>query len=224
MLNNKSRSKVEEILQAEKVIADLKFVQACTTLIAYANTLKNNGSIIAESEGNPLKLQELLLYIFSVVYAAQHLGLSSLNEFKQLMVNYFGTETVQIAMEQVDPKIVEAFKVKSTPVELNTYFLEMSERNTIPLEQINVIGHNFTHHFTGVPQTNPQLNPNLNPQNNNQNNPYPIQQQQQPHVYNGNPYRNSINPQGPNFNNPQQNQNGGHTNNNNMGNFNYPTE
>lgn len=49
MLNAKSRNKVEEVLQAEKVISDLKYIQACTTLMAYANTLKNNCAVIAES-------------------------------------------------------------------------------------------------------------------------------------------------------------------------------
>ena len=47
MLNAKSRNKIEEVLQAEKVIADLKYIQACTTLMAYANTLKNNCAVIA---------------------------------------------------------------------------------------------------------------------------------------------------------------------------------
>jgi hypothetical protein len=42
------------------------------------------------------------------------------------MLNFFGTENVQLPIDQVDPKIIEAFKVNSTPYELNTYFIEMS--------------------------------------------------------------------------------------------------
>lgn len=106
MLNAKSRNKVEEVLQAEKVISDLKFIQACTTLMAYANTLKNHSAVIAESEGNPLNLSELIPYILSIIYASSHLGLSSLNEFKMLMMNYFGTENVQLPLNQIDPKII----------------------------------------------------------------------------------------------------------------------
>lgn len=53
-----------------------------------------------------MKLSELIPYILSIIYAATHLGLSSLNEFKMLMMNYFGTENVQLPANQIDPKII----------------------------------------------------------------------------------------------------------------------
>ena len=145
------------------------------------------------------------------------------------MLNFFGTENVQLPPEQIDPKIIEAFKVNSTPYELNTYFLEMSERNNIPMEVINAIGHNITRHNTGPAYNAPQVNPN-------QNNPYnqyqPQQQPQQPQqIYGGNPYRNSVNleaPQQPAFNQnkniPNHQNNIPNNNVNQGGNFNYPTE
>lgn len=83
--------------------------------MAYANTLRNYAGMIAESEGDASKLHDLLMYIFSIVYAAQYLGLSSLNEFKAIMLNFFGTDMINVPVQQVDPKIVEAFKVKPTP-------------------------------------------------------------------------------------------------------------
>jgi hypothetical protein len=114
LVNGSVRNKTEEILQAEKIISDLKYIQACTTLIAYANTLRNFAGMIAESEGQAAKLQELMIYIYSIIYASKFLGLFSLNEFRELMIE-------------------QAFRVKQTPYELNTYFLEMGGRNKIAL-------------------------------------------------------------------------------------------
>lgn len=34
-----------------------------------------------------------------------------------------------------------------SPSEMNMYFIEMSERNNIPLEEINIVGHKFTKNF-----------------------------------------------------------------------------
>jgi hypothetical protein len=133
LVNGSVRNKTEEILQAEKIISDLKYIQACTTLIAYANTLRNFAGMIAESEGQAAKLQELMIYIYSIIYASKFLGLFSLNEFRELMMNFFGTEAVPVSVDMVDPKIEQAFRVKQTPYELNTYFLEMGGRNKIAL-------------------------------------------------------------------------------------------
>lgn len=57
MINGQSRNKTEELLLAEKIINDLKYIQACSTLMAYANTLKNYAGMIAESEGQANRLQ-----------------------------------------------------------------------------------------------------------------------------------------------------------------------
>lgn len=137
MVNNPSRNKTEELLQAEKIINDLKYIEACTTLIAYSNTLRNFAGMIAESEGQAGRLQELMVYIYSIMYASKFLGLFSLNEFRELMMNFFGTDAVPVSTDLVDPKIEQAFRVKPTPYELNTYFLEMGNRNKISLEKIN---------------------------------------------------------------------------------------
>ena len=54
-------------------------------LMAHANTLKGQSSYIAENIGNKEKLQPFLPMIYSLLYAADRLGLSSLNEFKTAM-------------------------------------------------------------------------------------------------------------------------------------------
>jgi hypothetical protein len=174
LVNGNIRNKTEELLQAEKIISDLKYIQACTTLIAYANTLRNFAGMIAESEGQAAKLQELMIYIYSIIYASKFLGLFSLNEFRDLMMNFFGTDAVPVSVDMVDPKIEQAFRVKQTPYEINTYFLEMGGRNKISLEKINEI-HQFSNNpvFNNEPPI-PPMNPinNVTDLNAYQNNPY----------------------------------------------------
>lgn len=47
LINGSVRNKTEELLLAEKIVNDLKYIQACSTLMAYANTLKNYAGMIA---------------------------------------------------------------------------------------------------------------------------------------------------------------------------------
>jgi hypothetical protein len=210
LVSGHSRNKTEELLQAEKIINDLKYIQACSTLIAYANTLRNYAGMIAESEGQAARLQELMMYIYSIMYASKFLGLFSLNEFRELMMSFFGTDAVPVTIDLVDPKIEQAFRVKPSPYEVNTYFLEMGNRNKISLEKINEI-HQFSNNpvFTD-PQTNPTIpvNPAVNP-NPFQNNPNPYQNnpnpyQNNPNPYQNNPYPSNANPYQTGIKNPNQ--------------------
>lgn len=38
-------------------------------------------------------------------------------------MNFFGQENATAAMQYVDSKVVDAFKVKQSPLEINTYFI-----------------------------------------------------------------------------------------------------
>ena len=53
--------------------------------MAYAASLKGQASFIAENINNHDKIEPWLPQIYSLIYAADHLGLSSLNEFKSVM-------------------------------------------------------------------------------------------------------------------------------------------
>lgn len=61
--------------------------------------------MIAESGGQASKIQELMTYIYSIMYASKFLGLFSLNEFREMMLSFFGTEAIPIDNNLVDPKI-----------------------------------------------------------------------------------------------------------------------
>jgi hypothetical protein len=64
--------------------------------------------------------------IYSLIYAADRLGLSSLSEFKTLM----RALNDPVALEKyVNPEIMSALAPNPTPEEINVYMLELSERN-----------------------------------------------------------------------------------------------
>ena len=88
------------------------------------------------------------MQIHSLLYAADRLGLSSLNEFKTVMKALNDPTGV---LQFTNPEIVELLTPSPTPEELNTYMLEMCERNGIELEQLNMVGHKFTKYPKGIP-------------------------------------------------------------------------
>lgn len=55
----------------------------------------------------------------------------------------------------VNPEIMAALSPSPTAEELNMYMLEFSERNNIPLEEINIIGHKFTKEWKNIPSVPP---------------------------------------------------------------------
>ena len=64
--------------------------------------------------------------IYSLIFAADQLGLSSLTEFKALMRALNDPVAVE---KYVNPDIISSLTPSPTPEEMNTYMLEMSERN-----------------------------------------------------------------------------------------------
>ena len=52
MINGKSRQKIEESLHVQKIISDLRYIEACDTLISYTILLKNNAEKIVAEKNN----------------------------------------------------------------------------------------------------------------------------------------------------------------------------
>ena len=98
------------------------------------------------------KIEPFLVMIYSLIYAADHLGLSSLAEFKNLMKALNNP----IALDKyLNPEIVSALAPTPTPEELNIYMLEFSDRNEVSLEEINAAGHRFTRDWKHIPTLPP---------------------------------------------------------------------
>ncbi len=68
--------------------------------------------------------------IYSLIYGAEHLGLSSLKEFQDLMR---ALNDPMAVMKHVNPEIRELLTPTPTPEQINMYFLEMTERNGLTL-------------------------------------------------------------------------------------------
>ena len=66
------------------------------------------------------KMQPYLVMIYSLIYAADHMGLSSLNEFKALMRALNDPTSLE---KYVNPDIIAALSPSPSPEELNTYIL-----------------------------------------------------------------------------------------------------
>lgn len=120
--------------------------------MAYAVSIRAQANFLAENINNPEKLAPWLTQIYSLLYAADMLGLSSLKEFKDLMRALNDPLAVN---KYINPEIIELLKPSPTPEELNIYMLEFSDRNAIPLEEINAGGHKFSKDFH--PPNNPAM-------------------------------------------------------------------
>ena len=110
-------------------------------LVSCATSLRGHALFLADNQDKPDKIEPWLPFIYSLIYGADHLGLSSLNEFKAVMK---ALNDPQAVPKYTNPEIVQLLAASPTPEELNIYMVEMSERNGIPLEEINMIGHKFT--------------------------------------------------------------------------------
>lgn len=95
-----------------------------------AATLRSHAQFVADNQGNPGKIEPWLPLIYSLIYGADQLGLSSLNEFKSVMRALNDPVAVP---KHTNPEILQLLSPNPTPEELNIYVVEMSERNQIPL-------------------------------------------------------------------------------------------
>jgi diaminopimelate decarboxylase len=97
-------------------------------------------NFLAENAGNTEKIAPWLPQIYSLIYAADYLGLSSLMEFKTVMN---ALNNPQALAMYVNAEIIQLLQPAPTYEELNIYFVEFTERNKISLEEINMGGHHF---------------------------------------------------------------------------------
>jgi hypothetical protein len=51
----------------------------CNLLVSCAVTLRGHALFLADNQNNPQKIEVWLPFIYSLIYGADHLGLSSLN-------------------------------------------------------------------------------------------------------------------------------------------------
>jgi hypothetical protein len=66
------------------------------------------------------------MHIYTLDFAAEHMGLSSLNDYKTVMRSMYSPMSVQ---QHCNKDIIQLLSPTPSPQELNLYVIEMSERN-----------------------------------------------------------------------------------------------
>lgn len=94
--------------------------------MAYAGSLRPQANYLAENQNNPQKLEPWMIHIYSLLYAAEVMGLSSLNEFRAVMKALNNPVAVK---QFVNPEIIQQLTPSPSSEELNMYMVEMSKRN-----------------------------------------------------------------------------------------------
>jgi hypothetical protein len=58
-------------------VSDCNFIEACNLVIRCVDVLKENSIRICNSQGNPMKIPDLMPYIETVLWSANHLNLQA---------------------------------------------------------------------------------------------------------------------------------------------------
>lgn len=152
-----TRSKQDEVQKAMTIIGDLNYVKACNIVIRNCEILRDNSMHIIDSRGAPDRISNLLPCVDSVCWASKPLNLLCIGELKSLVDEFFGKGYLESYQkgERVDQELKDCFKeVIPSPPTVNDYFVNLSEKNGIPLESINRAGHEFAQHQAPPSQNN----------------------------------------------------------------------
>lgn len=139
---------VEEKHKAAAIVSDINFIDACNIVIRCCDILKDRSMHICESKGNPAAVKELLPFIETIIWSTRHLNLAALQEFTNMMVMFFGSSQAPGAIcdeTKVDPQLKRCFEsVMPSDLEINNYFVKLSQKTGITLSQMNTVGHEFS--------------------------------------------------------------------------------
>jgi len=90
----------------------ISIIKACNQLASYAATLKSQANYVAENVANQQKIEPWLMYIFTLQFAADRMGLSSLNDFRHVIRSLYDPQS---AIKYCNPDIVLLLNPTPTP-------------------------------------------------------------------------------------------------------------
>ena len=147
-----TRSRPDEIEKARIIIGLLHYVKACDILIRYSEVVRTNSMNIIESRKDHQKIIDLIPFLETIIWSVKYMGIDNLVEFQNYILYLFGqefTESIEKS-QRIDPDLKVCFEnVVPTQMEVNNYYVDMANRNNMPLEKINEVGHEFAR--TGSP-------------------------------------------------------------------------
>ena len=68
----------------------MNYVEACQIVLRYLQILKDKPLYIVQSKGDPSKVEEIVPYLISVLWAGTKLNIPQFRELSIQMTNYFG--------------------------------------------------------------------------------------------------------------------------------------
>ena len=172
-ITSPNRARQDEIEKARIIITGLNYVKACDILIRYSEIIKDKSMIIIENRKDHQKIVDLIPFLETIIWSVKYMGIDILLEFQEYIIYLFGTEFKE-AIEKslrIDPDLKACFEnLVPTPIEVNNYMVDLSEKNSLPLEKINEVGHEFARQ--GGPPTGPFSGPFNGPCNGPCNGPF----------------------------------------------------
>lgn len=101
LLNKPQRNQKDEYIKGSSIVSDQSFVDACAIVMRFCEILKDKSANIIDSRGYSLfsasntssdhtKVQEIVPYMVSVLWAGKHLNIPVFQEFYHMMSSYYG--------------------------------------------------------------------------------------------------------------------------------------
>jgi len=79
-------------------VSDQSFVDACNIVMRFIDILKDKSINIVESKGDHTRIQEIVPYLISVLWAGKPLNIPVFGELYNMMYAFFGPG-VQVCLE-----------------------------------------------------------------------------------------------------------------------------
>ena len=106
----------------------------------FVDILKDKSMNIVASGGDPTKVQEVVPYLLSVLWAANVLNCEAIMELRNMMTAYFGPGISKCLENgaQVDEELKALFKnLMPLPQEINIYFRQFCDQYDIDVEKFS---------------------------------------------------------------------------------------
>lgn len=89
-MSKKRRNQKDEYIKGSSIVSDQSFIDACNIVMRFCDILKDKSINICESKGDHTKIQQIVPYLVSVIWAGKPLNIPVFNEFYKLMTDFYG--------------------------------------------------------------------------------------------------------------------------------------
>ncbi|CAD8067890.1 unnamed protein product [Paramecium primaurelia] len=142
LLKSNQRNKDQEYILFSKLSQQIKYLETINFIIVYCQLLSDQVLKILKCQGNTNSLQELMIYIESVIYASEKLNLKQAEEFNLYFLFYFKLDVNNL--RNVNPKIIQMFQsLLPNSYEINDYAKSFANKYGISEIELNQVGHQF---------------------------------------------------------------------------------